>query len=385
VYELRSFWCDEIGNKFGSIGNLEKLISENGDSLIFATNVGIYTPEWNPQGLYVEFGNELIPIDLGDGYGNFYMKPNGVFLIGLKGAKIIESTHYAEIADSIIFATQSGPLLVIDNKIHPAFNEDSQNRYIRNGVGINTSGEIVFAISNEEMNLYNFASLFRDKLDCENALYLDGAISQMYLPELGRFELGGSFAVIIAVMRNSQPSVEFIQLSDSFYVQARADHNYWWGLPNVIHFLGKLRTNLQQNVFTRVAIGDISRKNGDVIMGHKSHKEGRDIDIYFINKNKLPMGRRDTDMDGDGEFDSMRAKGYSRENSMRMIEILIATDIINDGVTVETIFCEDTLINRELNEKYKTIYGYTVFQWWEKHDDHFHVRFKSNPAINLGF
>jgi uncharacterized protein YigE (DUF2233 family) len=46
------------------------------------------------------------------------------------------------------FATQSGPMLVIDGRIHPKIRANSTSRKIRNGVGLRDSHTVVFAISN---------------------------------------------------------------------------------------------------------------------------------------------------------------------------------------------------------------------------------------------
>ena len=39
---------------------------------------------------------------------------------------------------------------------------------------------MVFAISETPVNFHTFARLFRDRIGCRNALYLDGTISQFY-------------------------------------------------------------------------------------------------------------------------------------------------------------------------------------------------------------
>jgi uncharacterized protein YigE (DUF2233 family) len=44
----------------------------------------------------------------------------------------------------------------------------------------------VFAISDEPINFYDFALLFREQLKCPDALYLDGNVSSLYAPSLGR-------------------------------------------------------------------------------------------------------------------------------------------------------------------------------------------------------
>ncbi len=203
--EVKMYLEDKNRVKFHSLGNLQNHLKQKGKKLIFATNGGMYLPPYDsePQGLYVENTWERNPINLRDSEKllNFYMKPNGVFLLTDKTAKVIESSHYPQLKEKeeVLYATQSGPMLVIEGQLHPKFNEGSTSTYIRSGVGLIDDTHLVFAISNERVNFWTFAMLFKEKLKCENALYLDGAISQMYLPELKRTELGGDFGVIIGV------------------------------------------------------------------------------------------------------------------------------------------------------------------------------------------
>ena len=80
--------------------------------------------------------------------------------------------------------------------MHPRFNKGSANVHIRNGVGILPDGNILFAMSKEKVNFYDFASYFRQK-GCKNALYLDGFVSRTYLPSKGWRQFEGNFGVII--------------------------------------------------------------------------------------------------------------------------------------------------------------------------------------------
>jgi uncharacterized protein YigE (DUF2233 family) len=82
-------------------------------------------------------------------------------------------------------ATQSGPLLVIDGEINRNLKPDSQSLYVRNGVGVKSPEEVYLVVSEGEVNLYDFASLFKEQLHCRDALYLDGCVSQAYLPARG--------------------------------------------------------------------------------------------------------------------------------------------------------------------------------------------------------
>ena len=75
----------------------------------------------------------------------------------------------------IKYATQSGPMLIIDGQIHPAFKQGTANLNIRNGVGILPNNKLLFVMSKKEMNLYDFANYFKNS-GCINALYLDGFV-----------------------------------------------------------------------------------------------------------------------------------------------------------------------------------------------------------------
>jgi len=144
----------------------------------------------------VENGLELVPLYLKSGSGNFYLKPNGVFLIGDHGAAIIESSQYLARISKPILAMQSGPLLLIDGKINPQFAVDSANRRIRSGIGVISPDQIAFAISRDPVTFYEFTAFFQTALNCTNALYLDGEISKFYRDPTGPSDnFAGMFAV----------------------------------------------------------------------------------------------------------------------------------------------------------------------------------------------
>jgi uncharacterized protein YigE (DUF2233 family) len=200
--KIRMFWKDDNGDKIKSLGNLKTEVSKKGQQLVFATNGGMYMEDNSPLGLYIENGVEKSHINLSlNGKSNFYLQPNGIFFVSDSFARIVPTEKYIPFKDKALYATQSGPMLVIDGNINKAFSKGSSNTYIRNGVGIDNKGTVIFAISNEAVNFYDFASFFKDALKCKNALFLDGSISRMYLPGLDRNDLGGDFGVIIGVVR----------------------------------------------------------------------------------------------------------------------------------------------------------------------------------------
>ncbi|MCO5065605.1 MAG: phosphodiester glycosidase family protein [Rhizobiaceae bacterium] len=155
-----------------------------------AMNAGMYHSDFSPVGLYVEDGRELSPLNTADGAGNFFMKPNGVFFIDEEGQPgVLETGAYAAASIHPRFATQSGPMLVVDGDLHARFEPDGSSRYIRNGVGVDEAGRVVLAISREPVSLGRFGRLFRDALGCRNALFFDGGISALY--DGSRYIVGG--------------------------------------------------------------------------------------------------------------------------------------------------------------------------------------------------
>ncbi len=196
--DLAFYWKDDRGQILRSIQNLKNLVEGNKQKLVFAMNGGMYDPDNTPQGLFIQHFKTLTPLDTATGNGNFYLKPNGVFYLTQDREAVICTTPDFRDSGQVEFATQSGPMLVIDGQIHPAFREGSNNLHIRNGVGILPGNKVVFAISETEVNLHDFARYFQS-LGCQNALYLDGFVSRMYLPEKNRWQTDGNFGVMIGV------------------------------------------------------------------------------------------------------------------------------------------------------------------------------------------
>lgn len=202
--DLRLFWKDGAGKRYGSLDKLRKGLAARGDSLVFATNGGMYQPDHSPVGLYVENGKLLSPLDTASGKpGNFYLQPNGVFLLNQAGIPSIVPSDAFVMMPAIKFATQSGPLLLFARRMHPALREGSTNVNIRSGVGLLPDRRLLFAISREQINFYDFADYFR-RNGCTDALYLDGFVSRTYAPEQGLKDTGGDFGVMIGVVEKGK-------------------------------------------------------------------------------------------------------------------------------------------------------------------------------------
>jgi len=175
-HEIRFFLTQADGSNYS---HPEALPHEK---MLFATNAGMFTPEYRPAGLYVENGVEHAAINTRQGGGNFHVQPNGVFWIKSGVAAVSTTQDYVKTQPAPDYATQSGPMLVIAGAINPKFNADGPSRYIRNGVGVLDGTHVFFAISDEPVSFGVFARLFRDGLHCANALYLDGSISRLFIP-----------------------------------------------------------------------------------------------------------------------------------------------------------------------------------------------------------
>ena len=197
---IKFYWKDDNGQIFRSIQNLKEFIETKNQQLKFAMNGGMYMKDNSPQGLFIQNNITLKAIDTLSGTGNFYLKPNGVFYLTKDHKAVVCQSQEFTDNGQINFATQSGPMLLIDGQIHPAFKKGSVNLNIRNGVGILPDNRVVFAMSKEEINFYDFAEFFKS-MGCKNALYLDGLVSRTYLPEQNWEQLDGNFGVIIGVTK----------------------------------------------------------------------------------------------------------------------------------------------------------------------------------------
>ena len=153
-HSLRIVWKDSEGNGYHNLRGVQKRFTAKGKQLRFITNAGIYETvpgkpfHYQPEGLHIEDGKLLRPLNQRDGKGNFYLKPNGVFFVDAKGqAQVLTTPAYAKAKPSPRLACQSGPMLVINGAIHAAINPEGKSKRLRNGVGVNAEGLIAFAVT----------------------------------------------------------------------------------------------------------------------------------------------------------------------------------------------------------------------------------------------
>jgi uncharacterized protein YigE (DUF2233 family) len=195
--DIRLFLRDGDGNVLGTFGNVEASIAPS--KLAWAMNGGMYHQDRRPVGYYVEGSQQYANLVTREGPGNFGLLPNGVLCISDE-ARVIESRRFKSEAPECRYATQSGPMLVIDGKLHPRFLKNSDSLNIRNGVGVTSEGRLVAAISNDRVNFHRFGRFFRDVLGTPNALFLDGTVSRLYAPGLNRHDRGFPLGPMLGVV-----------------------------------------------------------------------------------------------------------------------------------------------------------------------------------------
>jgi uncharacterized protein YigE (DUF2233 family) len=178
---VRLFWKAPDGVPYGYLSALAR--APQAGRLAFATNAGMFDPDERPVGLYIENGRELVRANTKTGHGNFHMKPNGVFYVAGQTAGVLETTAFLKLRPDADFATQSGPMLVINGRLHPRFALDGESRKPRNGIGIVSASTLAIAISDGEVSFGEFGRLFEERLRCSNALFLDGgSVPSLYIP-----------------------------------------------------------------------------------------------------------------------------------------------------------------------------------------------------------
>lgn len=171
-------------------------------TIAFAMNGGMYGDDLKPVGYFVQNGERLKELDRGEGEGNFYMKPNGVFFGSGGSWRVLGSnTFFETVGDRPEFGTQSGPLLLVDGKLHPEIQDDGSSKAIRNGVGVSADGKAHFVISDAPASFGQLARYFRDVVKVSNALYLDGQVSSLWDPASERLDKGRVGPIIVVTKR----------------------------------------------------------------------------------------------------------------------------------------------------------------------------------------
>ena len=207
--EIRMHLFKNEKQNFYSLGSVREYLESKKIEPLMITNAGMFTPSHEPEGLYIEYGSKTqfeLDTTKRNTNENFFLSPNGVFFIDTNDIAYVKTTEdfigiKKEGKIKVKLATQSGPMLLINGNIHPKFTQGSTNEKIRSGVGKINDNKVIFAITINESNFYEFAMFFKEIFGCKDALFLDGAISKMYLKDVSAQILGGNFGAIISVSK----------------------------------------------------------------------------------------------------------------------------------------------------------------------------------------
>jgi uncharacterized protein YigE (DUF2233 family) len=200
-FQISLHWKDDNDEPFSSLAAVKRHLEGGGRRVHLLTNAGIFS-QAGPIGLHIEAGRRLMPLNSNRGEGNFYWEPNGVFYIANDQPNIIRTQILVlpgnpDVPGQTDLAIQSGPLLFDRQGVHEGFDK-SRSTFIRNAVGVTDDSTIVFAISTVPVTFMELTQHFLDQ-KCYAALYLDGAISQLWALGDNGLDPQGGFAGIIAV------------------------------------------------------------------------------------------------------------------------------------------------------------------------------------------
>ncbi len=206
-HRIASALSPKGGEPYRSFAALKRASAST--KIAFAVNGGMFDAEGKPIGYYVEEFKRSKTLNRAKGPGNFHLLPNGVFFGTGKKWRVLSAEKFLkQVEKRPEFGTQSGPMLVIDGKLHPRISEDGESRFIRNAVGIDRQDRAHFVIAEAPLSFGKLARYFRDELKVENALFLDGNVSALWHPAGGRMDEGAPLGPLIVVENRAQAVAE---------------------------------------------------------------------------------------------------------------------------------------------------------------------------------
>jgi len=199
--DLRLVWNGSDGKALRSFERLAHNLGPLAGNVRFSMNAGMFGTDGAPVGLFVEDGAVRHGLNTRNANGNFYMKPNGVFSLDAKGTVRVETTEqFASEQPRVLWATQSGPMLLVNGETNPQISSDGPSKNIRNGVGAIDAYRAAFVISEGPVSFGRLARFFGVELGCRNALYFDGSVSSIWIPAQARRDDAVPLGPMVVVM-----------------------------------------------------------------------------------------------------------------------------------------------------------------------------------------
>ncbi|NVB42671.1 penicillin-insensitive murein endopeptidase [Pseudenhygromyxa sp. WMMC2535] len=156
-------------------------------------------------------------------------------------------------------------------------------------------------------------------------------------------------------------------------------HNAW-GTPRAIQLIRQVIDRYSERELggPKLRIGDISRRDGGPLAGHRSHQEGNDIDVGVILHGKLADRLH---------FSGATADNLDLERTWALIEEFLATGevryIFLDYAIQKQLYehaKSQGMSERKLDEYFQYPRGigrnHGIIRHWRGHVNHFHVRFR---------
>jgi penicillin-insensitive murein endopeptidase len=187
-----------------------------------------------------------------------------------------------------------------------------------------------------------------------------------------------------------------VELTASRVLELRHSNGARWGLPRLVGMLERAAKRVNRlHEPSVLVVGDLSRRTGGEISGHKSHESGRDADVGFF------FMTESGDAAKKGDFLPVDPKGTARKTKLRFDDArnwtLVESFLTDKEARVEHIFVSAEIRARLLSyARRKGTYlpllhrAALALKQPRKglaHDDHFHVRIacpKSQKNVCLG-
>lgn len=196
--DVRIYDTDDQGRPLRSFAALQTFLGKDATRVRFAMNAGMFDNDGRPIGLFIKGGQVVKPLNRQDGPGNFHMMPNGVFSVEGDGFHVRPTEKFLPSAVAAsLYATQSGPMLVIDGKLHPKFSANGTSLYIRNAVGVDAAGNAIFVMAEDPVSFGRLARFYRDVKKCPNALFFDGSVSSLWWPGGDRMDAASPLGPLV--------------------------------------------------------------------------------------------------------------------------------------------------------------------------------------------
>ena len=145
---------------------------------LLAINGGFFDQNYHPLGLRIYNKSQKSPLKRISWWGIFYTKNQKAYL---------STINQFSQSKQIDFAIQSGPRLLINNRIPPL----KPGRAERSALGITHDGRVIILVTdNMPLSTTELAQLMKaSPLNCESALNLDGGSSSQLRAQVNSFQL----------------------------------------------------------------------------------------------------------------------------------------------------------------------------------------------------